>query len=280
MYKILLDDGFYDKVVENRNYLNEVMDFFNNFLNIEYVIFHPFGHSDKTLHQASYAALIDKKILATHRVKKLDYNKVKELSDTDFVNIEFEDIFIGKIAFVKKMFSNTSLIIPLTLEKHCHDIKTSKNFIYYINHYSKELDSNITKWIIEDKLIHIQFSSKDNVFPAHSICGGYNDLRTEIIQSFKNDGTKTSQFERIGTEVALRNRFTHDVRLSTINERKSKSKRKIFKSLGPYLAYLSIDFENGGFELYDKNAKHLGQYKFNGEFEKDSKGRPHPLYLN
>lgn len=81
------------------------------------------------------------------------------------------------------------------------------------------------------------------------------------------------------------NNYTYDSCLTALNKKKAKHdkngnnpKRQIFKSK-QLDVYLSTDFIHGGFEVYNKKPTHQGQFKFNGEFEKDSDNNTHPLYL-
>ncbi len=52
--------------------------------------------------------------------------------------------------------------------------------------------------------------------------------------------------------------------LSMLNSRKQRSMRAVYSKLRKSPTYLSLDFESGGFEVFDKNGLHLGQYSFDG----------------
>ena len=51
----------------------------------------------------------------------------------------------------------------------------------------------------------------------------------------------------------------------------------IYKKTKGRLFYLSIDIESGGFEVFDSNYKHLGQYDFSGKKVKKAEPRSHKL---
>lgn len=279
MYFILLDDGFFENYVANRDYINLLVDFLCNYTNINFIFFHPFNQSKKSNHLAYEKSKLEKCLLSQRRITKFNLDEIVEKSDIDssFRSLNFSDMFIGKIHYICSSCKQAKLIIPLCIEKHNLDLKVSKDYIFYINHYAKELNSNIATWIQEDNIVHIPFPDIQNIFPAHKLCYGYEELRSQILKSFDSK-IKNSSFETIGIEVAARNRYNLDRKLSNKNSKICNSKRKVFISLGKDCFYISIDFENGGFEVYDKNKKYLGQYKFNGSFEKFSSPTNHKLY--
>lgn len=280
MYKILLDDEFYSNLPSYKPYLNGLINFLNEYTDATYIFFHPFGATQsKSPQLAAARTFIEKQILLLRRGEKMDLNEVKDTDDADFSRLALSPSFIGKIYRIKELYPSVQIVIPLTAEKHPKDEKCAKEYVFYINHYAGELNSNIAKWISKNFFVKMPYPSKEDCFPAHSICEDYDRQRSAILQSFKNGSEKSAQFKIIGHEVALRNQYAYSNKLSALNTRKASSERKVYQSNGTCIFYISVDHENGGFELFDKNAKHLGQYKFNGSFEKDSKRKPHILYL-
>ena len=90
---------------------------------------------------------------------------------------------------------------------------------------------------------------------------------------------KISSFIEIAAEVAARNRYKYDLRLSHINSNEAHQKRQIYTSEGKEQVYLSVDTENGGFEVFDNKLNYLNQYKFNGDFDKKSDPINHWIVL-
>lgn len=288
MYKILFDDNFYINFTKNEKYMKEFRDFIIERTNFNFVFFHPFAENNiKSFHLSYRQVNFEKYILNKRRGKKYDLNQVTEISDPTFTELNFSKIFIGKMFYLKNLIPEINEIILLYENAYKKDRKHDKDFIFYINHYAKELNSNIKFWIEHD-LIHISFPDKNTIFPARDICCyGFEELRSHVLKSFQGDNDKMSKFEDIGTEVAYRNHYHYDNRLTQLNKRKAKKdkrgnepKRKIFVSDCGETYYLSIDFENGGFEVFDKKAKYLGQYRFNCCLEKMSDPKNHVLYLN
>ena len=119
-------------------------------------------------------------------------------------------------------------------------------------------------------------SNQDDIFPNYSLC---MDLNTEY-QINKRYEDRISYTKEIGAEVASRNGYTYDNNLSTLNSQKQKSIRCVFKKFNKTAFYLSLDFESGGFEVFDYKGTHLGQYSFSGQKVKPAAPRTHKLYFS
>lgn len=280
MYKILLDDDFFNNYIQNKLYLKELTEFLCTYSDLNFIVFHPYNKTN-TYIKAYERIKFEKDLMIQKKTIKYNLDLVQESNDIELSNLNLSSTFIGKINLVKSIESDSNLIIPLSLDKHNLSpmLKSSRGYIYYIRHFCKEINSNISKWIFNnDNVIIVDFPSDTTIFPAKNFCNGYDELRSQVLKS-SSSKNKVASFEEIGFEVALRNHYVYDSKLTSLNFKKSHSKRKVFVSQGTTLLYLSIDFENGGFEVYDKNARHLGQYRFNGKFEKAPDSKSHPLYL-
>ena len=118
----------------------------------------------------------------------------------------------------------------------------------------------------------------DPVFPYKKMCEKMNGYILDI-QKGKNKEEKIALYEKYGRIVAALNGYQYDQDLSCINSSKcGGKKRSVFKNLEESY-YLSIDFESGGFEVFDKRPKHLGQYSFSCELAKPPAPMNHKLYL-
>lgn len=287
MYKILLDDRFYKNTLQQNEYLQNLLNSIKDFFDAKIIFFEPFYTTKNTIHADTMSRMINKRILDTEKVIKCDLNNVKECTNVYLeTNFLFDKMFVGKIEYILSKNPQSIVIIPLIYDKSHKKlpIKEYEKCIYFIGNYNEEVDSNIVQWINNNTLIHVNTPSSDCRFPAKELCDGFNNWRSEILKP-KYDGDKISDFTKIGLEVALRNKYIYDSGLTALNKRKAKPdkngqhpKRQVFRN-NKKDVYLSTDFENGGFEVYDKNAHHLGQYKFNGDFEKDPDEDSHPLYL-
>lgn len=286
MYKILLDDNFYRNSLAQNKYFYKLVQAIKDYFDAKIILFEPFYKKNISYNLSSMSQTINKVLLSTEKVEKFDLNKVNNASDANLESMSFSHLFIGKIKYILNTNPNDILIIPLICSKKHRELinKSLNDCIFFIGNYDEEVQSNIAAWIANNELIHISESSFDNKFPAHKICNGYNKWRSEILQPSYH-GDKISDFTKIAIEVANRNHYIYDSQLTALNKKKAKKdkkgyspKRQIFVNRAKDV-YLSTDFENGGFEVYNKKAIHQGQYKFNGNFEKDPDDNSHPLYL-
>ena len=115
------------------------------------------------------------------------------------------------------------------------------------------------------------------IFSRESFCREYNAyIRCEIEEQGMNESEKQALFEKMGPVVAMYNLYEKNNNLSQLNTT-SRAKRIVFeKTLGEKY-YLSQDLESGGFEVFDKNYRHLGQYDFSGKQVKKAEPRNHKL---
>lgn len=117
----------------------------------------------------------------------------------------------------------------------------------------------------------------DDIFPQKLFCAHYNDyVKNKIKKAAMDQSEKIALFLDIGNTVALYNYYEKDNNLIKINNSDTK-KRIIYKKTKGRLFYLSIDIESGGFEVFDSNYKHLGQYDFSGKKVKKAEPRSHKL---
>lgn len=282
-YKILLDEKFgYSS--NQTAYLKGIIRIFKEYFRAKIVIFEPF-YSSQNCNMSKMDSLITRQILTTRKYEKYNYNNVIPTSSSELTALGFSPIFIGKINYILEQSNDNVIIVPYIQDLKHRDLKCKhvNNKVFFIGNFDQEIDSNIKKWIQQGDLIKIQNPSFSKKFPAEDFCAGYDDWRSEILQPNSSDD-KISTFYKIGLEVAERNKYLYDSQLTALNKTKAKKKngqspkRQIFKS--PELdVYLSTDFENGGFEVYNCKPTHQGQYKFNGDFEKEADDNSHPLYL-
>jgi len=88
-------------------------------------------------------------------------------------------------------------------------------------------------------------------------------FRNSLIRNLRQDRGELIQF---ATEIATRNCYEKDSQLSSLETRLRGSQRLIFKiNKEDSLQYISLDFENGQWEVSNENGEHLGVYNFSGE---------------
>ena len=114
-----------------------------------------------------------------------------------------------------------------------------------------------------------------NLFPNAHMCIALN--KEFLNQRAMED--RMSLIKKIGSEVATRNGYYYNRQLSSLNSQKQQSVRHIYSRAGTYITFLSLDFESGGFEVFNHLGEHLGQYSFTGERVKSPSPLTHKLFF-
>lgn len=255
--KILLDEQIRDV-----KYIKSVIDFTLEFLEGKYVVFHP-NKVIKGLNNRSMMAIIEKKLLSSKQFELYDSNEVKKNTSDIFksVNLEFSEGYVGKISYVEK--KNEEIVIVLDPHNFSKDIKKIENKkIFFLNDYKKELNSNIGKWVVQQKFLKpekLQKPKLDVPLPNIKLCDEYKQLQDELTSG---ESDKKPIFLKIGAEVAARNGYVRDNKIEKLNR---KAIRHIFKYKGEDTIYISIDVEHGAIEVFNSKGKHQGEYGYKGE---------------
>ncbi len=223
MYRILLDERFYLNTIEQFKYFDKLLNIIKDYFDAKIVLFEPFSSTTKSYNIYFRGNQINLKILRTHKIEKMDLNKVNEQDDETLSNLGFNKIFIGKIQYILQKYPDDILIIPYIYKPEHRELRTKyiNRRIYFIGNIDEEVESNISNWISCNQLLSFDVPSIDNKFPANSICDGFDLWRSEILKSYIS-GEKESLFTKIGMEVAKRNHYIYDGKLTAINKRKQK----------------------------------------------------------
>lgn len=283
-YKILLDERLYRTTKEQRAYLGKCLEVFKKYFHAKIAIFEPYYDKKSYAFSASDSSL-KLQILRTNKFEKFNYDEVTPCSCPELNAIGFTNAFIGKIFHILSSNKENIVIIPFIQSGNHRELKKKQytDRVFFIGNIDQEINSNISMWIKQDEVLKLSCPSEDCLFPAAELCNGFDKWRSEILHSFSSN--KIALFSNISLEVALRNKYEYSSKLTAINKAKAKKdkkgnppKRQVFIG-NEGEAYLSSDFENGGFEVYNKKPIHMGQYRFNGIKEKEADNAGHPLYL-
>lgn len=115
----------------------------------------------------------------------------------------------------------------------------------------------------------------ENLFPNADFC---IELNREFKSKIGLSGIdRICLIEKTAHQIAVLNHFKYNPDLSKKNSKSMKSKRAIFMSGTDIYIYLSVDFESGGFEVFDHKKQHLGQYSFIGTRVKPPSPNTHKL---
>lgn len=119
---------------------------------------------------------------------------------------------------------------------------------------------------------------QDDIFPRAEFCGDYNSFVLQRIKEQRmNQDEKNALFERVGSVVARYNLYEKNKHLSQLNSTKEIRRIVYEKTVGKKY-YLSLDLESGGFEVFDRRFRHLGQFSFSCNKVKPSEPNDHVLH--
>lgn len=144
-------------------------------------------------------------------------------------------------------------------ERYLPNVEFSNLFLSYIVSCEKDLELSITESALLESILPTDTKYiVDNVFYPKMM----KVMRPKEREAF---------ITFIGGLICLMNGYKYEVELSNKEEKRCKSKRKIYSKLETprHKQYISLDFKHGMFEYHDHHGKHLGEYRFNGIFNKD-----------
>lgn len=196
------------------------------------------------------------------------------------------DTGLGEVAYRRFIGSNYQTfsfegtkwdIDPINVDWHCNGQVKS---IDVINHVK------INERLIIDLLNDYQPDksnppSLNKPFPNLKLSNEFMDLVKFREDINRNPHDKQAIIQPVADGIAKLNGYKFNKNLSTLNQRKSSSYRKIYESVcsDEEKIYLSVDFEKGAFELCNHEGVHQGEYKFDGE--KSGRAQSdHSIYLN
>lgn len=118
----------------------------------------------------------------------------------------------------------------------------------------------------------------DSIFPRANFCSKYNQYVLDMIKSRgMGQEQKNALFENVGSIVAIYNMYSKNNRLSRINTTAAK-KRIVYEKREGKKYYLSLDLESGGYEVFDRAYRHLGQFSFSCQQVRPAEPLTHILY--
>lgn len=273
MAKILLDEDFFNMegTEQEQNYLEELKEFLPKYLDVDFAIF-----IDERTNQGEYN-LYSNRILFEKKLQKMGlierYERFVPRNDSNYAELGFSEEFIGKI---DEIYNNgDEVIIPVCTFKHLKDKKNIDGVAFILNHIYKEVESNIAMFISNGMYVkeeNIIKPSKGNPLPNKELCAYYKEVQDEAVKG-KNCNEKIAIYRKIGAEVAMRNTYKYDARISSMNGTGTKM-RRIYKSGdGRDSVYTSIDVEHGALEICNFKGKHIDEYTYIGDAQgkQDSK---------
>lgn len=259
---LLLDEDFYEDG-DIDGYINNLIFFIEKYFDLDVSVFHPFCNVGNGWAQQNMLATIQLKLQKIGKLEIFDSNMIVPINDSNYDCLSFSPVFIGQINFLINQYDD--IIIPVTQRKHELEIKSPCPHVYIINHIYEELNSNIAYFITQKMYIHsILKPSTNSPLPNKKLCEKYYDLQKKLIKNGKN---KLDVYSDVAREVANRNSYIFNKKVSDKNKNKSKGKKKNKREIYDVnnKIYISTDFESGCFEYYNSRGKHQGEYSYTND---------------
>lgn len=255
---IILDEEFYTNDLwyseKENKYLIYLLTLVKQYIDVPFAIFTPNANISEIWSKRNNINYINREIQ-----KNCRYKIYNSLSVTPVFNNSFKDVsssFVGEVYTLLKEEKEVFIVTPLI--KHKKDVKKVIDNVYIINHITKELDSNFSKWICEQKYTkNIIMPTQESPLPNIELTHEYVEILIENLHG-KNNFERIPIISKVSSEVLRRNGYKYENILSAINTSKNKI-REIY-SADLCNVFGSIDFDSGSIEICYKNGKHNDEY--------------------
>lgn len=199
-----------------------------------------------------------------------NYTEVCPMDNYKLPEIDYSHTFLKYINYILKNKKDSILFLGKPNYTLNTPVKFKEGILPAVKNIKNELYKEFNDLYAVD--------CTDEIFPKKEACRKANAIVLKKCNKISKE-EKRAIYIKYGRLIAGRNNFIYDTKLSQLNSKIQKQERKIYKSSSKPIFYLSLDFESGGFEVFDKNCKHLGQYNFSCDKVKKSDPNNHKLYL-
>lgn len=257
-----------------------------NFKVIEWIKTNHKGNKEKTQSQFLKSLLTktslfnwteeERKILQDIPIVGLEFNGQQLISE----GLKFASLN-GSIAIslATNQFWNCAQVQVLYIEENGSELieqTISVNHASQVDHLHEQ--NNWIQDVLRKRLSSENWKPKENYFPNLS----YSNLLVpegnwQVFQDQKKQADSANPKDEIraliltyGQQVAERNCYKLDVRLSALNSTETKKRKIFYAGVGRDRIYLSLDLETGAFEVCDYKGDHLGEYFFDGQINKEA----------
>ena len=176
------------------------------------------------------------------------------------------DVTSASQCYINYCLNNNIMVVLFTACQSDINCDNNNDEIHIVN------DINNIPINLSDILV----SSDNPVFPKCESCQYYNDIFKSRNKGVNNQ-ERRAIIKEFSDKVAKINGYTYSSELSNLNSMRFSAERQIYTSS---YYYLSVDFESGGFEVFDKKLNHMGQYNFSGCKVKPAQKATHRMILN
>lgn len=267
---IILDENFYkeDIFYKEYDYLNKAISFISKYIDADIAIFMPNIYSSNIWSQNNSISHIFKLIQKYGNFRIFDSNEVKSICNVDFNGLS--DNFTGQLFYVHN--TEDIVILITSPENQNKDLKIISDFIYVVNHVTKETNSNFSKWVSEGTFVkNIKIPSDDNPLPNLELIEEYMEILTSKLCG-KSIPERIPVILEVTGEVLRRNGYKLNEFLTSINTTSNKI-RKVYDN-NSFPIFGCIDVDTGSIEICYRDGKHNDEYGFDNKphFKHDPTG--------
>lgn len=204
-----------------------------------------------------------------------------------FVDREFESIGLKAVSYCTTgdcvSYSFCTHVVWEQAKLPLKAYHTEDSFVKQIvlNYYETNLKLD---FFIYD-LIRIYLSAQswkpsEMAFPFAKMCEvKHRELCQKEIDLCTLSSEKNSVYQKYGAIFCFSNGYDFDTDISNINSNPGQIRKIYSAGLSRRKRYISLDIENGGFELCDYDGTHLGTFGWTGEKITDAKIATHSIKI-
>ena len=285
---------FSDDFSERLLYLNDIVKFIDEYLEIKYLANKQLLSIFTTLNKNPFSLYREKTILKNEIIKRilrnidrnqLIYLQIQPITKfcsafTKSNNTTANELFFAMYEYSTTQKSETMIFLS---KDNFSKLQSDENH-HIINHLYREINSFIAEIINKElylKQDKIPKPCVSNPLPNGDLCKEYNYVRLDYLKLPHNQ--QIPNWQSLGKEVAFRNGFNFDTKTTNKNNNSGQIREVYISKDGN--VFLSIDVEHGAIEVFDLSRTWLGEFSYDGKRItsdidlRNSKKRKHHILL-
>lgn len=278
MEVVILDEDFYLEEIfySEKDYIDELLDFVKNYINAEIAMFVPDSNISDIWSRRNHITALNREIQKRGNFKIYDQKLVIPSEDQELS--VFSPNFIGRVHLLHEEAEKIIILFPIN--KHNQDVKQISSYLFVINNFNEELNSNFSNWVGDGLLVkNILTPTLDSPLPNTDLVKKYKKLLDKKLKN-KNINERIPVILEICGEVLRRNKYKYDQVVSSVNSTDKKI-RTIYKSNSTPVIYGCIDVDTGSIEICYCNGQHKDEYGFdNSPHNKHDKTGRHDIKVH
>lgn len=246
-------------------------DFYDKVPYSSYVI-NPPNYGNGTI-LANNVNMLFSKIQSMTSPNYIDIQKYQEIEIPPDYILPESDYTVSFLQYISYIICNKNqsvIFLGKDNSKLVPEIEFNSGKILAIADVSEKLQEGLLEY----------YEIEPNAFFKRKVVCKQLDINNNVVNKLRtqSNSERRATIKKYGDLIARLNYFEYSKKLSTLNSKKQGAERRVYKSKDNN-GYLSIDFESGGYEVFDSKCVHQGQYNFNLDKVKDAQPKTHRLYI-